>query len=40
VGHDWGALIAIVMVSDHPERFLGCVRMEADLKYTTAQSLQ
>jgi epoxide hydrolase 4 len=31
VGHDWGALISSVMVSDHPERILGFVRMEADL---------
>lgn len=31
VGHDWGALISSVMVSDHPERILGYVRMEADL---------
>jgi len=29
VGHDWGALISSVMVVDHPERFLGYVRMEA-----------
>jgi pimeloyl-ACP methyl ester carboxylesterase len=40
VGHDWGALISSVMVSDHPERFLGYVRMEADLKYTPGQSLE
>jgi pimeloyl-ACP methyl ester carboxylesterase len=39
IGHDWGALISSVMVSDHPERFLGYVRMEADLKYTPGQSL-
>ncbi len=39
VGHDWGALIASVMVSDHPERIRGFVRMEADLKYTPGQSL-
>ena len=31
VGHDWGAVISSVMVSDHPERILGYVRMEADL---------
>ena len=31
VGHDWGALIGSVLVSDHPERILGFVRMEADL---------
>jgi epoxide hydrolase 4 len=40
VGHDWGALISSVMVSDHPERFLGYVRMEADLKYAPGQSLE
>ena len=39
VGHDWGALISSVMVTDHPERFLGYIRMEADLKYTPGQSL-
>jgi pimeloyl-ACP methyl ester carboxylesterase len=31
VGHDWGALIGSVLVSDHPGRILGYVRMEADL---------
>jgi pimeloyl-ACP methyl ester carboxylesterase len=31
VGHDWGALISSVLVSDQPERILGFVRMEADL---------
>jgi len=31
VGHDWGAVISSVMVSDHSERILGYVRMEADL---------
>jgi len=31
VGHDWGALIGSVLVSDHPKRILGYVRMEADL---------
>jgi pimeloyl-ACP methyl ester carboxylesterase len=31
VGHDWGAVISSVMVSDHPEHILGYVRMEADL---------
>jgi pimeloyl-ACP methyl ester carboxylesterase len=30
-GHDWGAVISSVMVSDHPEHILGYVRMEADL---------
>ena len=40
VGHDWGALISSVMVVDHPERFLGYVRMEADLDYTPGQSLE
>jgi epoxide hydrolase 4 len=40
VGHDWGALISSVMVSDHPERFRGYVRMQADLKYTPGQSLE
>jgi len=39
VGHDWGALISSVMVTDHPERFLGNIRIEADLKYTPSQSL-
>jgi pimeloyl-ACP methyl ester carboxylesterase len=39
VGHDWGALISSVMVADHPDRFLGYVRMEADLAYTPGQSL-
>jgi epoxide hydrolase 4 len=40
VGHDWGSLISSVMVVDHPERFLGYVRMEADLAYTPGQSLE
>ncbi len=40
VGHDWGALISSVMVVDNPQRFLGYVRMEADLTYTTGQSLE
>ncbi len=31
VGHDWGALIGSVLVSDHPERIQGFVRMQADL---------
>jgi pimeloyl-ACP methyl ester carboxylesterase len=39
VGHDWGTLISSVMVSDHPERILGYVRMEAELNYTPGQSL-
>ena len=39
VGHDWGALISSVVVVDHPSRFLGYVRMEADLSYTPGQSL-
>jgi epoxide hydrolase 4 len=39
VGHDGGSLISSVMVSDHPDRFLGYARMEADLKYTPGQSL-
>jgi pimeloyl-ACP methyl ester carboxylesterase len=39
VGHDWGALIASVIVSDHPERIRGFVRMEADVKYRPGQSL-
>lgn len=40
VGHDWGTLISSVMVVDHPERFLGYVRMEADLNYQPGQSLE
>lgn len=40
VGHDWGAIISSVMVSDHPERFLGYVRMQADLIYEPGQSLE
>ncbi|MEI6386666.1 MAG: alpha/beta hydrolase [Spirochaetota bacterium] len=40
VGHDWGTLISSVMVVDHPERFLGYVRMEADLNFTPGQSLE
>ena len=40
IGHDWGALISSVMVVDHPDRFLGYVRMEADLNYTPGQSLE
>jgi pimeloyl-ACP methyl ester carboxylesterase len=40
VGHDWGTLISSVMVVDHPDRFLGYVRMEADLKYQPGQSLE
>ncbi len=40
VGHDWGTLISSVMVAGHPERFLGYVRMEADLVYTPGQSLE
>ncbi len=40
VGHDWGALISSVMVVDNPQRFLGYVRMEADLAYTPGQSLE
>jgi pimeloyl-ACP methyl ester carboxylesterase len=39
VGHDWGTLISSVMVSDHPERILGYVRMEAELGYAPGQSL-
>lgn len=31
VSHDWGSIIGSVLVSDHPERILGFVRMEADL---------
>lgn len=31
VSHDWGSIIGSVLVSDHPERILGYVRMEADL---------
>ena len=31
VGHDWGSLIGSVLVSDHPDRILGYVRMQADL---------
>lgn len=31
VSHDWGTIIGSVMVSDHPERILGYIRMEADL---------
>jgi len=34
VSHDWGTIIGSVMVSDHPERILGYVRMEADLVMT------
>ncbi|MFZ4617420.1 MAG: alpha/beta fold hydrolase, partial [Rectinemataceae bacterium] len=40
VGHDWGTLISSVIVVDHPDRFLGYVRMEADLNYTPGQSLE
>jgi pimeloyl-ACP methyl ester carboxylesterase len=40
IGHDWSALISSVMVADHPERFLGYVRMEADLNYTPGQNLE
>ena len=39
VGHDWGSLISSIMVVDHPERFLGYVRMEADLVFQPGQSL-
>jgi len=31
VSHDWGSIIGSVLVSDHPGRILGYVRMEADL---------
>jgi pimeloyl-ACP methyl ester carboxylesterase len=31
VSHDWGTLIGSVLVSDHPQRILGYIRMEADL---------
>jgi pimeloyl-ACP methyl ester carboxylesterase len=31
VSHDWGTIIGSVLVSDHPKRILGYVRMEADL---------
>jgi epoxide hydrolase 4 len=31
VSHDWGTIIGSVLVSDHPERIRGYVRMEADL---------
>jgi epoxide hydrolase 4 len=31
VSRDWGAIIGSALVSDHPSRILGCVRMEADL---------
>jgi len=31
VSHDWGTIIGSVLVSDHPDRILGYVRMEADL---------
>ncbi len=31
VSHDWGSIIGSVLVSDHPERILGYMRMEADL---------
>jgi len=31
VSHDWGTIIGSVLVSDHPSRILGYVRMEADL---------
>ena len=40
VGHDWGTLISSIMVVDHPDRFLGYVRMEADLVYDPGQSLE
>ncbi len=40
VGHDWGSIISSIMVVDHPDRFLGYVRMEADLAYTPGQSLE
>ncbi len=31
VSHDWGSIIGSVLVSDHPDRIRGFVRMEADL---------
>jgi epoxide hydrolase 4 len=31
VSHDWGSIIGSLLVSDHSERILGYVRMEADL---------
>ena len=31
VSHDWGTIIGSVLVSDHPDRIQGYVRMEADL---------
>jgi pimeloyl-ACP methyl ester carboxylesterase len=31
VSHDWGSLIASIMVGDHPDLILGFVRMQADL---------
>jgi len=31
VSHDWGTIIGSVLVSDHPERIMGYIRMEADL---------
>ena len=40
VGHDWGALISSILVSDHPDHILGYIRMEADIKYTPGQSLE
>ena len=31
VSHDWGSLIASIMVGDHPDLILGFVRMQADI---------
>jgi pimeloyl-ACP methyl ester carboxylesterase len=35
VSHDWGTIIGSVLVSDHPGRISGFVRMEADLVMKT-----
>jgi Predicted hydrolases or acyltransferases (alpha/beta hydrolase superfamily) len=37
VSHDWGSIIGSVLVSDHPQRILGFVRMEADLVPKTSR---
>ncbi len=37
VSHDWGSIIGSILVSDHPQRILGFVRMEADLVPKTSR---
>ena len=39
VSHDWGSIIGSVLVSDHPQRILGFVRMEADLVPKTGREM-